>query len=57
MENLSDKMRERLEKWRLNPQVVKNEPLLRKKPHNNYVARSDYGDDALETKIKDSFYR
>ncbi len=44
MNNLSEKMLERLEKWRKNTQGVPSTEKVRGK-QRNYIPRGDYGDD------------
>ena len=51
--NLSEKMKERLEKWKKNTLPVKSKEVLVGKAPGNYVARRrDYGDDLSEFDAK-----
>ncbi len=47
MDTLSDQMRERLEKWRKNPQPVPSTIKIRG-PQNVYIPRKDSGDEYEE---------
>ena len=50
MSNLSEKMQERLEKWRKSTVPLTAKPKVSSK---NYVARGDYGDDIRDFERKD----
>ena len=47
MDNLNEKMRERLEKWRKNTLTTTTENKLRENPPT-YIARRDFGDEYHE---------
>lgn len=51
MNNLSDEMQARLDKWMANPLPVKAAEKVR---GSNYVSRRDYGDDIRDFERKDA---